>query len=209
MKQIARKLAWHSKNKRTLITKAYNRFATQKQDGFALVAATLIVAVMSVAAIPLLGLVGTSQENNIKLQVESFLSAEARENLELAVYLTKYAGGQPGYFSTTHNPDSVAIARACENRIRAADGNLLSSTQSLISLNNTVVSPVTRVNDRTSAAFVVDKGKPLTQSDDGDDRYHRYLIASCAIATGYGMALYTSELANIQGSFYTLTLNEY
>ena len=63
MKQIAQKLAWYGKNKRALITQAYDHFATQKQDGFALVAATLIVAVMSVAAIPLLGLVGTSQEN--------------------------------------------------------------------------------------------------------------------------------------------------
>ena len=67
----------------------------QKQEGFALVATMLIVAVISVAAIPLLDLVGTSDESNVKLQVESFLNVEARENLELAVYLTKYTGGVP------------------------------------------------------------------------------------------------------------------
>ena len=41
-------------------------------------ATMLIAAVMSVAAIPLLDLVGTSDESNVKLQVESFLNVEAR-----------------------------------------------------------------------------------------------------------------------------------
>ena len=70
---------------------------TTKTEGFALVATMLIAAVISVAMIPLLDLVGTSDESNVKLQVESFLNVEARENLELAVYLTKYIGGVPPF----------------------------------------------------------------------------------------------------------------
>ena len=77
----------------------------QKQEGFALVATMLIAAVISVAAIPLLDLVGTSDESNVKLQVESFLNVEARENLELAVYLTKYTGGVPPFIKRHMMPN--------------------------------------------------------------------------------------------------------
>ncbi|MGC6517603.1 MAG: hypothetical protein ACON49_06205 [Candidatus Puniceispirillaceae bacterium] len=181
----------------------------QKQDGFALVASMLIVAVVSVAAIPLLNLVGGSEESNVKQQVTSFLNAEARENLELSVYLAKSAGGIPGFYNTSHTPQSQALARACERRVNQADPQLIGTGNSIEFLTNAAYAPITSINGRESTAFVVDKGKAEQQDNDGDDRYHRYLIASCATATGFGMALYTSEIANIQGSFYTLNLNEY
>ena len=41
----------------------------KQEDGFALVAAVLIVSVMTVAAIPLMNVVGTSQESAVKQQV--------------------------------------------------------------------------------------------------------------------------------------------
>lgn len=181
----------------------------KQQDGFALVAAMLIVAVMSVAAIPLLNLVGGTQESNVKNQVTSFLNVEARENLELAVYLAKAGGGMPIYSISTHTPQSLDLARSCERRVNNADPNLIGAGNSLVDLTNTVYLPISAVNQRETISFVVNKGKAATQNDSGDDRYHRYLIVSCAIATGYGMALYTSEIANIQGSVYTLNLNEY
>lgn len=181
----------------------------QKQEGFALVATLLIVATMSVAAIPLLNLVGGTEESNVKLQVDSFLNVEARENLELAVYLAKYTGGIPGFYNTTHAGNSQALATACERRIRSADPNLMGPGNSLELLSNAAYSPITTINGRSSIAFVVDKGQADNQTDAGDDRYRRYLIASCSSATGFGMALYTSEIASIQGSFYTLNLNEY
>lgn len=182
----------------------------QKQEGFALVAAILIVSIMSVAAIPLLGLVGGSQEANVKGQVTSFLNNEAREQLELTIYLAKQAGGEPsGFEASSHSADSIALARACEGRINAVDSALIGTGNGLISLANTRYSPISEVNGRQIISFIVDKGKPATQNDSGDDRYHRYLIVSCGVAEGFGMALYTSELANIKGSFYTLNLNEY
>lgn len=180
-----------------------------KQEGFALVAALLIVGIMSVAAIPLLGLVDTTKQGNVKGQVTSFLNVEARENLELAVYIAKSAGGMPGYFNSTHTPTSRSLAQSCENRIGAADPGLLGDGNSLANLNNAVYSTVSTINGRQAITFVVDKGTAASQDDNGDDRYHRYLVASCAIADNFGMALYTSEIANIQGSFYTLNLNEY
>lgn len=182
----------------------------QKQEGFALVAAILIVSIMSVAAIPLLGLVGGSQEANVKGQVTSFLNTEAREQLELTVYLAKQAGGEPsGFEANNHSADSISLARNCERRLAAADSTLIGAGNSLTSLANARYSPVSEIDGRQTISFIVDKGKPLTQDDNGDDRYHRYLVVSCAIAEGFGMALYTSELANIKGSFYTLNLNEY
>ena len=182
----------------------------QKQDGFALVAAVLIVAVMSVAAIPLLGLVDGSQESNVKGQVTSFLNVEAREQLELSIYLTKQAGGAPaGFEADDHDAASRELARACENRVERADPDLLGGTSRLTSLTNTQYSAISESDGRQTISFVVDKGKPLEQNDAGDDRYHRYVVVSCAIREGFGMAVYTSELANIKGSFYTLNLNEY
>ena len=176
----------------------------QKQDdGFALVAAVLIVSVMTVAAIPLMNVVGTSQESAVKQQVVVNLSNDARENLELAVYLTKSSGGTPGYFNTTHTPASTAMAQPCQARINAADPSLIGAGNSLTLLTNAAVAPVTSIGTRRTTTFVVDKGTS------GDDRYHRYLVASCAIADNFGISVFTSELANIQGSFYTLNLNEY
>ena len=180
----------------------------QKQDGFALVAAVLIVGIMSVAAIPLLGLVDTSKEGNVKGQVTTFLNAEARENLELAVYIAKSTGGMPGYFNSTHTPASRALASSCQARIEASDARLLGTGNSLVNLSNAVYSTISTNNNRQAITFVVDKGKASSQDDNGDDRYHRYLIASCAVSERFGMALYTSEIANIKGSFYTLNLNE-
>ena len=176
----------------------------QKQDdGFALVAAVLIVSAMTVAAIPLMNVVGTSQESAVKQQVVVNLSNDARENLELAVYLTKSSGGTPGYFNTTHTPASTAMAQPCQARINAADPSLIGAGNSLTLLTNAAVAPVTSIGTRRTTTFVVDKGTS------GDDRYHRYLVASCAIADNFGISVFTSELANIQGSFYTLNLNEY
>ena len=180
----------------------------QKEEGFALVAAVLIVGIMSVAAIPLLGLVDTSKEGNVKGQVTTFLNVEARENLEISVYIAKSTGGIPGYFNTTHTPASLALATSCQRRIEASDAGLLGTGNSLITLTNAVFSTISTINERQAITFVVDKGKASTQDDNGDDRYHRYLIASCAVSERFGMALYTSEIANIKGSFYTLNLNE-
>ena len=176
----------------------------QKQDdGFALVAALLIVSVMTVAAVPLMNVVGVTQESAVKQQVGTYLSAEARENLEIAVYLTKSAGGTPGYFNTTHTPASTAMARSCEARVNAADSTLIGSGNSLQTLTNAAVAPVTSAGSRRTTTFVVDKGTT------GDDRYERFLIISCAIADGFDISVYSSEIANIQGSFYTLNINEY
>ena len=124
------------------------------------------------------------------------LSNDARENLELAVYLTKSSGGTPGYFNTTHTPASTAMAQPCQPRINAADPSLIGAGNSLTLLTNAAVAPVTSIGTRRTTTFVVDKGTS------GDDRYHRYLVASCAIADNFGISVFTSELANIQGSFY-------
>ena len=181
----------------------------QKQDGFALVAAVLIVAVMSVAALPLLNLVGGTQESNVKNQVSSFLNTEAREHLELMIYLAKFEGGLPGYMGQTHTPDTLEMARACGRRINAADSAILGSANVLVTLNDARYSPISSINGRNTIGFVVDKGKAAVQNDSGDDRYQRFAVVSCSIADGYGMSVYTGEIANIKGSFYTLNLNEY
>ena len=182
----------------------------QKQEGFALVAAILIVSVMSVAAIPLLGLVSGSQDANVKGQVTSFLNADAREQLELSIYLSKQAGGAPpGFETNTHTAESTELARACERRINAADSSLLGAGNNLVTLANSRYSPISEIGARQTISFIVDKGKPDKQNDSGDDRYHVHLVISCAIAEGFGMALFTSELASIRGTNYALNLNEY
>ena len=125
------------------------------------------------------------------------------------IYLAKFEGGLPGYMGTTHTPDTLAMAEDCGRRINQADSAILGTPNVLETLNNARYSPITTLNGRNTIGFVVDKGQAAVQNDSGDDRYQRFAVVSCSIADGYGMAVYTGEIANIKGSFYTLNLNEY
>ena len=183
------------------------RFARQQisqktEEGFALIAAVIIVAILSVVAIPLMTVVQQNQKSTVQQRVTSHLSHEARENLELGVYLTKLAGGIPTYFTDTLSADAQTLARACDTRLAVADNSLLVADD-LTLLDNSSVSAVTTVNNRMGATFIVDKG---TSSD---SRFERFLVVSCSLLENLAVSVLASELAKVEGSFYTLNLAEY
>lgn len=179
-----------------------NSRARQTEEGFALIAAVVIVAILSVISIPLMTVVQQNQKSTIQQRVTSHLSHEARENLELGVYLTKLSNGVPSYFVSTLNADAQILADACDTRLSAADRTLLRD-ENLTLADNSSVSPVTSVNGRLAGTFIVDKGTT------SDSRFERYLIVSCAVSENLALSVVTSEIAKVEGSFYTLNLAEY
>ena len=171
-------------------------------EGFALVIVMVVIAALSASAIPLLGTVNKNQTSTIKQRVTSRLIVEARENLELGVHVTKLAGGVPAYYRNTFSADATRLAEVCERRLDAVEpGLLLTGTLSLTADGR--VSPIDVVEDALTGIFVVDKGSVE------DSRYDRFLVVGCAFHPDMGISVAASELARIQGSFYTLTFTEY
>lgn len=175
--------------------------AVTAESGFAIVLALIIVAMIAIITTPLLLLVERTAGSTFEQRVSSHLSHEARENLELGVYLTKIAGGPPNYFTPVTSAASVELATACERRLTAINADQLNGHS--LTDNVTTHSPVTISATRKSGVFVVNKGT------EQDSRYDRYLVVSCALGTKGELGLLTSELASITGSYFTLNLNEY
>ena len=93
--------------------------------GFAIVLALIIVAMIAIITTPLLLLVERTAGSSFEQRVSSHLSHEARENLELGVYLTKIAGGPPSYFTAVTSPESIELATACERRLQVINADQL------------------------------------------------------------------------------------
>ena len=170
-------------------------------EGFAIILAMIVVAIISIIAAPLLGLVGRSAQSTYEQRVTSHLSHEARENLELGVYLTKIADGPPSYFTTVTSASSRELADACERRLLAVNAAQLNGHT--LTDNSTRHSPVTVSANRKASVFIVNKGT------EQDTRYNRYLVISCALGNEGEIGLLTSELASLTGSYFTINLNEY
>lgn len=169
--------------------------------GFAIVLALIIVAMIAIITTPLLVLVERTAGSSYEQRVSSHLSHEARENLELGVYLTKIAGGPPNYFTAVTSAESIELATACERRLQAINSDQLNGHS--LTDNVTTHAPVTISATRKTGLFVVNKGT------EQDSRYDRYLVVSCALGTKGELGLLTSELASLTGSYFTLNLNEY
>ena len=173
-----------------------------KEEGFALIAALSIVAILSVSTVPLLNLVAQNQKKSVEQRVTSHLYHEARENLELGVYLTKLSNGTPDYFSTTYSTEEADFANACERRVDVVSPDVLrNGTLSIV--DNGSHGPFTLENSREAAVFVVNKGKI------DDARFDNFLVISCARSSSGSMGLLSSELSYLRGSYFSLNLNQY
>lgn len=172
------------------------------REGFALIAAIIIVAALSMLAIPLITVVQQNQKQTIQQRVAAQLSREAREGLEIGVYLTKLANGVPPYFTSALNSEAKNLAKACDTRLSVADAALLRA-DNLTLFDNSSASPLTRRGNQIAAVFIVDKGAV------SDSRFQRFLVASCALSKNIALSVVVSELAKTEGSFYTLSLREY
>ena len=175
---------------------------TKKQEGFALIAALGLVAILSVTTVPLLNLVAQNQKTSVDQRVTSHLYHEARENLELGVYLTKLSNGTPAYFSASFGATETEFANACQRRINVVSPEVLRNGALTIA-GNGVHGPFTLENGREAAVFVVNKGNV------DDSRFDNFLVISCARSVRGDMGLLSSELSYLRGSYFSLNLNQY
>jgi Tfp pilus assembly protein PilX len=174
----------------------------RSREGFAMVIVLVVIAILSVAAIPLLGVVDRNEENTVKQRVVSRLAIAARENLEIGVQITKMAGGVPAYYASSFDSAATELGNACERRLDATDPDVLANGGFSI-VSDARIPPVEIEEGVTKGIFVINKGT-------GDDsRYIRYLVIGCARHPRFGISVATSELADLQGSFQTLNFTEY
>ncbi|MGC6498210.1 MAG: hypothetical protein ACON4I_09925 [Candidatus Puniceispirillaceae bacterium] len=171
------------------------------EDGFAIIAALLIVTLVAVGTVPLMNLALRSSEEAIEQRVNISQDNRAREGLEVGVYMVKLANGTPAYLSDVDAADELALARACEKRLDTVDTMQLNGES--LSGSASKVTPITRVNGSDHGIFVLNKGNTE------DERLTKTLVVSCVFDQGFGLSLFTAELAEVAGAFFTLNMNEF
>lgn len=181
------------------------RIKFPSQSGFAIVAVMAAAALFSIAAIPLLGAVQTIRENSIQQRLTSLVTAEARENLEFGVILTKLAGGPPDYFldinAVANRTHFDVLTPACQRRIDGALG------AEAVAIDDTATgavrfSPITPKDGRLSAVFV------KTAATSGNN-LSRYVLVSCALRPGEAVAVAMADLILTRGAFFTQSIREF
>jgi len=171
------------------------------EDGFAIIAALLIVTLVAVGTVPLMNLALRSSEEAIEQRVNISQDNRAREGLEVGVYMVKLANGTPAYLSDVDAADELALARACEKRLDTVDTMQLNGES--LSGSASKVTPITRINGSDHGIFVLNKGNTE------DERLTKTLVVSCVFDQGFGLSLFTAELAEVAGAFFTLNMNEF
>ena len=187
-----------------------NRFedADMTTPGFALVGVMLIAALLGLAVVPLVSMVGDSQTNSFRQRISSLVTVEAREILELGVMLTKTAGGVPENYTdlATLAPTSTQriLANQCQTRMAAITDNdprfmLSPATPHLVE-----VSPVlSRVTTRNGAIFV--KEFAVTPGDITTE----LMVVACVVDGNNALQVFSSELLLTRGTLYTRNLREF
>ena len=171
-----------------------------RQDGFAMVSVLFIIALLSVTVVPLMDMVRLNKETQIRQQITTNLGQEARENLEVAVYLVKAAEGVPDGYSNTPSTEVTTLARSCSARIAAIDPNLLGA-QGLLNTQTTYSTRASTASNRLVASFIVNRSN--------DPRFLRFVIVTCASAKSGEIGIYASEIAALNGAYYTLSFGQF
>lgn len=174
---------------------------SKAEDGFAIVAALLIVTLVAVGTVPLMILALRSSEEAIEQRVNISQDNRAREGLEVGVYMVKLANGTPAYLSDVDTAEELALASACERRLDTVDAMQLNGDS--LSGSASKVTPITRINGSDHGIFVLNKGNTE------DERLTKTLVVSCVFDQGLGLSLFTAELAEVAGAFFTLNMNEF
>ena len=171
-----------------------------RQDGFAMVSVLFIIALLSVTVVPLMDMVRLNKETQIRQQITTNLGQEARENLEVAVYLVKAAEGVPDGYSNTPSTEVTTLARSCLARIAAIDPNLLGA-QGLLNTQTTYSTRASTASNRLVASFIVNRSN--------DPRFLRFVIVTCASAKTGEIGIYAAEIAALNGAYYTLSFGQF
>lgn len=173
----------------------------QQRDGIAILAVVLIIALISLMAIPMLEVARKTNERAVKQQVITLLNKEAKEYLEIGIYAVQLADGIPKNFTRTQSAQVRKLAKTCDRRVRTIDREML-GTASLSDNSSVYNSQVTVARNRNVAQFIVDKTTP-------GDNYKRYAIIACATSQAGDLGVYGAEIASLKRSYYTLKFGQF
>ena len=172
-----------------------------KRDGIAILAVVLIIALISLMAIPMMEVARQTKERAIKQQLITLLNKEAKEYLEIGIYAVQLADGIPASFTRSQPPQIRTLADICDRRVRKIDPEMLGAAR--LSDNGTVYnSQVTAARNRNVAQFIIDKTTP-------GDNYKRYAIIACATSQMGDLGVYGAEIASVKRSYYTLKFGQF
>ena len=163
--------------------------APVQRDGIAILAVVLIVALISLMAIPMMEVARKTNERAVKQQVIALLNKEAKEYLEIGIYAVQLADG------------IRQLAEICDRRVRKIDPEMLGPAK--LTDNATVYnSQVTVARNRNVAQFIIDKTT-------AGDNYKRYAIVACATSQAGDLGVYGAEIASMRRSYFTLKFGQF
>ncbi len=175
-----------------------------KADGFALLSVLFVMVLLSVTAVPLLNLAARQEKSARELRILSYLNQEAKENLEIGIYLIKLSGGIPDKYvpnGTGLGPKQADLASRCNNRIEAIDPEILGGLR-LDSVTDPVWhSAVTTSSQRWGSVFMTN----VTPTHS----YSRLVVIACTTAANGGLAVHAAEIVEKNGGYYTLSSGQY
>ena len=96
-----------------------------RSEGFALIGALALVAILSISAAPLLQRTAGVDKELLKQTSQKLVAINARESLETTVQLLRRNGIDPDFLNSVGSPASIRLANTCNRRIVAADPSLL------------------------------------------------------------------------------------
>ena len=172
-----------------------------RSEGFALIGALALVAILSISAGPLLQRTAGVDKELVKQTTEKLVAINARESLETTIQLLRRNGINPDFLNNVGSSASVRLAETCNSRIVAADPSLL--TGQALSDNSTKHTSITEVRGAETASFL------LTISSASDNRFDKILAVGCSVNDVGAVGVYLSELASIKGSILPVSFNEY
>lgn len=171
------------------------------RDGIAILAVVLIIALLSLMAIPMLEVARQTNERAIKQQLVALLNKEAKEYLEIGIYAVQLEGDIPKNFTQTQSAQLRELAKICDRRVRNIDPEMLGAAR--LTDNATVYnSQVTVARNRNVAQFIIDKTT-------AGDNYKRFAIIACATSQMGDLGVYGAEIASMRRSFYTLKFGQF
>lgn len=172
-----------------------------KRDGIAILAVVLIIALLSLMAIPMLEVARQTNERAIKQQLIALLNKEAKEYLEIGIYAVQLADGIPASFTRSQPAQLRTLAEICDRRVRTIDPEMLGVAR--LTDNATVYnSQVTVARNRNVAQFIIDKTT-------AGDNYKRFAIIACATSQMGDLGVYGAEIASMRRSYYTLKFGQF
>lgn len=170
-------------------------------DGFAMLSVLLIMVLLSITTVPLMQMVGQNKKRALEQQIATRLNQEAKENLQIGIYLIKQTNGIPQDDYSANSPampaEIATIGQQCTKRIVAVDNEFLGAVDLGSQTDPVWHSALTTTAQRKVVVFITASGASLS--------YMKYIAVACATAANGSLGVYGAELIGVDGGFYTIS----